>query len=67
MLGWIGVVLSCCPRALSNQSSVLSSGVRFWLCRPCGLGILGIDNLNGVRSIARLLDRGCCSEPFASG
>ena len=66
MLDWIGVVLLCPFWALSRRSSVLSSGVRLWPCEPSGLGIHGKDNLNVVRSIARLLDHGCFTKPLDS-
>ena len=64
MLGWIGVVLSCRFWALSNQSSVPSSGVRFGPLQALWPGHLRIDNLNVVRSIAWLLDHGCFSKPL---
>ena len=58
MLGWIAVVLLCRSLVRFKRVSVLSSGVRFWL--P---GHVGIDNLNVVRTLGRLLDRGCLSKP----
>ena len=52
----------CLFQSPSKRFSVLSSGVPSWRSRPSGLGILGIDNLDIVRCVGRLLD--CFSKPL---
>ena len=54
MLGWKGVVLLRRSLAVSRRFSERSLG----RCRLSGQDILGVDNLNVVQSIARLLDYG---------
>ena len=61
MFGWIGVVHPCRFRASSRRLSVLNSGCDFGF-KGLLAGHLGIDNLNVVRSICRLLDCGSLSE-----
>ena len=62
MLGWSVAVPLCRFRVHSKRYSVLSFGVRSWRCRFFWPGHLGIDILNVVRSVGRLLDRGCLSK-----
>ena len=64
MPGWNSVGRLCGCRVLSSLSSVLSSGGPLWPCKPFDLGFFGVDNLNVVRSIGRLLDNGGFSTPL---
>ena len=61
--GWKGVVLSC--RSLGPLQTMQRA--EFWgtilALQAFWCGHFGVDNLNVVRSIARLHDHGCFSKP----
>ena len=61
MPGWSVAVPLCRYQVLSSLCSVLSSGEAILVLQSSWPCHLGVDNLNVVRSIGRLLDHGSFS------
>ena len=64
MLGLSVAVLFFLSLEFCKLCNVLNSGVLMLLCSPYWPCHLGIDNLNVVRSIGRLLDADCLAKPL---